>query len=524
MSSILLLSSDPDLLSTLQGFIAGAHGFVIGALGFIVAFGLAVFIHELGHFLAAKAFRVPVERFVIGMDKQAMGFLPNCIWERKWGETTYGISLVPLGGYVKMAGTVHPDIERYLDGDQPTKESEKKDNAASLQEQAYGDMAALYKKPFWQKVIIYGAGVSMNMVLAMLVMTFIFTKGFEDNAPLPAKVAWIAEDSPYANTALKTGDSVIAVNGVSVANADELLFAASVLSDPFMISLQRLSVASDLMPLPVGGPFNGSLTLLLKKPDGEQYTYSIPIDSEWKWTADFGSTFIANPAYIDFVNFNTPASKGGLQHGDFVKSIDGVPIVDWGHMRHIIRNSPEKTLHFVVKRKNKELKLEVTPWEDSDAKGIGQIGVIPGNPEKIREREKFREALTQAPKRVYIQTINYISNLKRLGSRVTEGNVTAVRRELGGPVGIAQVAYKMAQKGFDDWLRFLIGLNVALAVMNMIPFPVLDGGHIVFAIYEAIFRRPVPPQVLVPVMNGAVLFFIAFFVLVTFNDVMKLFS
>src|SRR5690606_7821306 len=80
-------------------------GFIIGALGFIVSFGLAVFIHELGHFLAAKAFKVPVERFVIGFDKEAMPFLPGCIWERKIGETVYGLSLVPLGGYVKMSGT-----------------------------------------------------------------------------------------------------------------------------------------------------------------------------------------------------------------------------------------------------------------------------------------------------------------------------------------------------------------------------------------------------------------------------------
>ena len=152
---------------------------LVGILGFLVAFGLAVFIHELGHFLAAKAFKVPVERFVIGFDKEAMGFLPRCIWEKKIGETVYGLSLVPLGGYVKMSGVVHPDIEKYLDGNEGggaapegvPADSIRADGVApgpdpkSLEGQVIQDMAALYKKPFWQKAIIYSAGVIMNLLL-----------------------------------------------------------------------------------------------------------------------------------------------------------------------------------------------------------------------------------------------------------------------------------------------------------------------------------------------------------------------
>ena len=165
--------------------VADVQAIAIGVFGFIGALGLAVFVHELGHFLAAKLFKVPVERFVIGFDKEAMGFLPRCIWERKIGETTYGLSLIPLGGYVKMVGTVHPEIEKYLEGEdekskaKPTGDNDpalagesisagfervrasgqKKNETPSLQEQALTDIAALYKKPYWQKVKIGRAHV-----------------------------------------------------------------------------------------------------------------------------------------------------------------------------------------------------------------------------------------------------------------------------------------------------------------------------------------------------------------------------
>jgi regulator of sigma E protease len=516
---------------TLLGVDFGFFGdVVIGILGFVAAFGLAVFIHELGHFLGAKIFGVPVERFVIGMDREAMGFLPRCIWERKIGETTYGISLVPFGGYVKMAGTVHPDIEKYLDGDgkdaKPAPVDSKdarpdgppRPTAAkatpSLQEQAMGDMAALYRKPFWQKVIIYGAGVFMNMVLATAVMTFLLAKGTEESAPYPARVAWIAPDSTFASTALRAGDWIVGVNGAQVADTDELSTEIS--------SLLKGKTLAEL------GSLSFNLDLQRRNEDGsvaEAYQYPVTLkDGDEPGIRDFYRVFYVMEPYIDFVNPNTPASKAGLRHGDVVASINGERVADWTHFRYLIEGSANKELDVVVVRKGAEVKVKLTPWEDAERPGVGQVGVVPGNAKKIINRLPLGEALLVAPVRVYDYAVNYVMRLGQLGKRATEGNVTAVRRELGGPVGIAQVAYKMAQKGFDDWLKFLIILNVALAVMNILPFPVLDGGHICFAAYEGIFRKPVPPQVLVPLLNGAVVVILIFFVLVTFNDVLKIFT
>lgn len=501
---------------------------VIGVLGFVVAFGLAVFIHELGHFLAAKLFKVPVERFVIGMDREAMGFLPRCIWERKIGETVYGISLVPLGGYVKMAGVVHPDIERYLEGEDAKKggapipaTAERADgpprpaaSTPSLQEQAIGDMAALYRKPFWQKVIIYGAGVCMNLVLAMGVVTFMFTRGFEESAPYPVRVAWIAPDSPLAGTALQPGDWVVGLNGESTPTPESFWGALAKLTGGKQLGSQELPSVTFTLNLE-------------RRPEGaalEKYDFPVTLEGNAEYTGRFLDAISRMDAYVDFVQPNTPAAKAGMEHGDRVLSIDGTPVADWAHFRHIVTSAAGRKLDVVVERKGREVTLQVTPWEDAENPGRGQVGVIVGNARKEVVREPFLTAVASAPGRVYNYTVNYVSRLKQLGGKLTQGNVTAVRRELGGPVGIAQVAYKMAQKGFDDWLRFLIVLNVALAVMNILPFPVLDGGHICFALYEAVFRRPMPPQILVPLLNGAVIFIIIFFVLVTFNDVLKIFT
>lgn len=472
--------------------------YLIGFLGFVVAFGLAVFVHELGHFLAAKAFGVPVERFVIGFDKDAIAALPRCIIEKKVGETVYGISLVPLGGYVKMSGTIHPEIERYLDGVEAP-------DPASLSGQAVGDINALYKRPFYQKFIIYGAGVVMNIILAMIVVAFMNWRGTMVDLPLPAKIAFIAPDSAYAATPLKPGDLITAVNGKAVADSDVLFTELAALQP----------AEKDAKPAPA--------KLTLKRADGTEYTHTVTLPDTDEQATDFNTVFSYNPAYVDFVVPNQPADKAGIAQGDTVVSINGEPVIDWAHLVWWIRKSSGVELNLEIRRGDQTIKTTMKPWESSDAKGIGQVGILRGNPEKRLEALPLGAAIADAPHRVMILTINYANALKGLGGKLLGGNVKAVQRELGGPVGIAQLAYRHARQGLNDWLRFLVLLNIALAVMNSLPIPILDGGHICFAIYEAIFRRPVPPKILVPVLNGALVFLLVFLVFVTFNDLFKIF-
>lgn len=471
--------------------------YLIGILGFVVAFGLAVFIHELGHFLAAKLFKVPVERFVIGMDREAMSFLPPCLIEWKWGETTYGIAPMPLGGYVKMSGVIHPEIERYLEG------GDAKPAPDTLQGQAMQDMGALYRRPFYQKFIIYVAGVTCNLILAGVVIVALKVKGVEVPLPSPAKISWIAPDGPYAGTPLKQGDVIVAVNSIPVKDDDEMVLA-----------LNKVT--------PVDAKVTSATLTMLR--DTTKYDFPLLItNNDEKAVAAFTSVFRYNYPYIDYVIPNQPADKAGIRSGDTIVAINGEPMEDWTEFQSMIRHSFQETLTIDVRHSNGEqASLQVTPWEHSDEKGIGAIGVVPGNPNKIVERESLGAALMSAPGTVIGYVSRYVGALRDLGKKVATGNVKAAQRELGGPVGIAQMAYRQAQQGFSEWLHFLMVLNIALAVMNLLPFPVLDGGHICFAMYEGIFRRPVPPRILVPMLNGAVVFIIVFFCLVTFNDLFKI--
>lgn len=453
-------------------------GFIIGMLGFIIAFGLAVFIHELGHFLAAKAFGVPVERFVIGFDKEAMPFLPRCIWERRIGETTYGLSLVPLGGYVKMSGVVHPEIERYLEGDaKPATEGDSqplpsqatrpdgiaptppvpKDN--TLQGQAMQDMNALYKKPFWQKIIIYGAGVVMNMVLAMGAVALLYAKGLEMDAPFKTQVGWLAPENPFLAMGIQTGDLLVAIDGQPIEDSEGME----------TILVERLAKddpAALAFPITVEREGEGTLTFDVDLASGENKV------------ADFFTTFILRPAHIDYVIINHAADRAGIVEGDLILALNGEVVHDWPHFVHIVRGSVGETLEVVLLRNGERIETALTPRENPEEPGIGQVGLVVGNPDKLFVQETILVALANSPQRVYNFSRNYVRQLGRLGQRAVEGNIDAVRQNLGGPVGIAQMAYRHAQQGFNQWLRFLILLNVALAVMNILPFPVLDGGQI----------------------------------------------
>lgn len=498
-------------------------GFFIGILGFIVAFGLAVFIHELGHFLAAKAFGVPVERFVIGFDKEAIPIFPGCIFEFRFRETTYGLALIPLGGYVKMSGVVHPDIERYIEGEEAAKGKSPSPTPASatrpdgvaprppeqksntLQGQAMQDMNALYRKPFWQKIIIYGAGVAMNMVLAMGAITFHFAKGFDQDAPFSTQVGWLAPDNQFAGMGVESGDRLVAIGDAPIADSEDL---EEVLSG----KLQADDPTALAFPITLEREGEGTVTI------------EVDLSEDDALLGQFLNTFVLRPAYADYVVINLAADRAGIKEGDLFTVVNGVEILDWNHFVHLVRGSAGTPMEVTVRRAGESIETTLTPHENPEEPGIGQVGVVVGNPEKNFVSEPLLAAMANSPGRVYNFSVRYVQQLGRLGQRAAEGNIAAVRQNLGGPVGIAQMAYRHAQQGFSQWLQFLILLNVALAVMNILPLPVLDGGHICFAIYEAIFRRPVPARVLVPLLNSAVIFILVFFVLVTLNDVLKIFT
>src|SRR5690606_27457340 len=165
--------------------------------------------------------------------------------------------------------------------------------------------------------------------------------------------------------------------------------------------------------------------------------------------------------------------------------------------------------------------LHITPHVSEYDKSQGQIGVQGGSPETVLVKMPLGEAVVRAPEMVWNSITRYLQQLGTLGKRLAHGEIQMVRRQLGGPVAIARMASYTANINLEYYIGFLIMFNIALAVINILPIPILDGGHIVLAAYEAVFRRPVPPKVLIPVLNGAFVVLITLFILITFSDLSK---
>ncbi|MBX3728632.1 MAG: site-2 protease family protein [Candidatus Sumerlaeia bacterium] len=507
---------------------------VIGILGFVVAFGLAVFVHELGHFLAAKLFRVPVERFVIGFDKEAMPFMPRCIVERRIGETTYGLSLVPLGGYVKMTGVIHPEIEKYLDDKEAAKKTDaeaeaaaaepapdgaedpiKKVSRASLTGQAMIDQGALYTKPFWQKTIIYSAGVFMNLVLACLVLTFHAVKGFYDDAPVPTIVGWQEPGSLLEQQDIREGDLLVAFDGKPVATNEDYYRAWGEIATALPEAKPERAAAMV------------DVTLTFER-DGQRFdrTFAFVWGSEEQPAPERMALvgMIRRPAHVTDVELYAPAWRAGIKRGDQIVEINGEPIGDWARMVHIVRGKLGEELTLTYERAGARQTVELTPVGSASKPASARSGIRGGTVGRIFIRKPLGTALVESPILVYHNTMRYLRALKNIGARLLSGDVQRARRDLGGPVAIAHMAHHQANLGLDDFLKFLVMLNIALAVMNILPYPVLDGGHIVLAAWEAIFRAPMSPRILVPVFNWGLIALLAFVVLVTVSDAFKIFG
>lgn len=515
---------------------------LVGAAGFIVAFGLAVFVHELGHFLAAKLFKVPVERFVIGFDREAMPFMPRCIWERKIGETTYGLSLVPLGGYVKMTGTVHPEIEKYLDGEPQKKdeaEAPKAEDGADASEsdvkmpgsttlagQAMQDMAALYRKPFWQKTIIYCAGVTMNLILAMGIVATMNVRGQLKDAPRPAVVAWQGADSLVAKEhGVREGDRIVAVDGKPVATDEE--YEEAVFDPiPWIEPLGFLSVLSYLPD-----DYVRDVTVTFDR-EGKQFDAAFSFDPDGSGDAEAdkrsGEVYAAlynlptKPANVGYVMRNKPAAEAGLQVGDIIASIGGEPISDWYEMYDVVSKNPGNSLDFEVYRDGATREFAITPEPSAGDSKLGLIGIMPGMANPVRDPKPVLASIAESPGDVANRTVAYALNLKKIFGKLFTGHFRQVREDLGGPVAIAQMAGYHANLGLDRFLQFMLMLNIALAVMNILPLPILDGGHVVLAAWEGLFGKPMSPRVLVPVLNGATVALLGFVVIITVSDLLKI--
>lgn len=429
-------------------------------ISFIIVLGILIFIHELGHFAVAKACGVGVEKF-------SLGFGPKLVGIRR-GETEYRISVLPLGGYVKMVGEAP--------GEEVSPELKAK---------------SFTHKPVWKRAAIVAAGPAMNLILAIALLPVIFMIGIQVPVYLDkaAEVGYVVPDEPAFKAGIKPGDTVKSLDGKEVRNWEDLL--AELAMNP-----------------------SKAVELTLTR-DSETIKTTITPETSEQTGAGYGGMFPPMKPVIGDVAPGYPAKDAGLKAGDLILAINGNRITHWAELEGIIHKSEGK-LKLLVQRDGKELTFEVTPKYNEEAK-VHLIGISRQDQTVLRQYG-FGESITKGISSGIEMTTKLFVVIKGL----VIGDYSL--KTLGGPIMIAQVAGKAAESGIADLLSLVAFLSLQLGIINLFPIPVLDGGHIVFFGMEAIKGSPLSERFMTVAQQVGIALLIALMVLVTWNDLYRIFG
>ncbi len=425
----------------------------------VLLLGILVFLHESGHFIVAKLLKVPVYRF-------SLGFGPALLKFRR-GETTYQISVLPLGGYVSMA--------------------EERKNAEGHDEL----IDRFNEQPWWKRVVIALAGPGANFITGFLAL--IVTSLVGVSVPdYDALIGPVPTTAPAARYGLVEGARVTAVEGQSVTSFQDMLARAGrvPLTQPLQLSITAPGGSAAEVSLPAAERIR-------------VFNDLVPPEAD----AVIGSVVIGTPAYLS-----------GLQVGDRVVAINGKPVVRWRELTEVVSKSPGKSLDFLVARAGKEFHVAITPQgpPTPDAWEGGRIGVEAPRARTYLARSTLKEALTTAfPLSMAISKQTFAGLFAVITRPVQSAS------SLGGPQMIMQIAGANAKRGAGDFIYILAVISFAIMAFNLLPLPVLDGGHVFLAALEAVRRRP-PSEWFTMVYQRIGLVLIgSFFVFVLYNDLSR---
>jgi len=411
-------------------------------VSFVVVIGILILIHELGHFFVARWTGVGVERFSIGFGPVLLR------WRGK--ETEYVLSAIPMGGYVKMMGEENP-VEG---GGGPVTDPGKE----------------FARKPLWARFLIVFAGPGMNFVLAIAIFAVVLaTLG---RPVWPAVVGKVAEGSPAAAAGLRTGDTIVALNGRPIAYWEDL---------------ERAIAASNGRPLELRVRRDGVERTVAASP--RLRTVPDPIFREPRETWDIGAGPQLAPQ-ISSVSPGSPAERAGLKPGDVVVSVAGQPVYTPEDLVEAIRTRPGQAFPVTVERDGRLLTLSVVPEAvkekapDGQEREVGRIQA--GIATKAVRFEPYSPVLAvgYGAARTWDMTVLTVKGLWKLVSRQIDSS------NIGGPIQIATEAGRQARDGMASLAVFTAIISVNLAVLNLLPVPMLDGGHLLFFVIEAILGRP----------------------------------
>jgi regulator of sigma E protease len=441
---------------------------------FIIALLLLVIIHEYGHFLVARLCGVKVLRFSFGFGKVLFR------WHDKRG-TEYAWSILPLGGYVKMLDESEdpvPEEERHL---------------------------AFNNKPVLARIAIVVAGPLFNFLFAFVALWLVLIIGIHSLAPM---IDAVKPGTPAADAGFKAKEEIVLMNDKPIVSWRDFQFA--------------------MMPL-MGS--NEDVTIVTKSMvTGKQETRILSL-LNWKWDAKkpdpLGSLglvpFIPTvPPIVGEVLADSPAAMAGIQVNDHIEMIDGKPFDDWLDLVEYVRQNPAKKLTLSILRKGQPITVSlVTGSKENNNKKEGFLGLRSQKVDWPKKWLRFqRQGPLEAVGSALTQTIELTTTTLSLIGRFITGKLAL--QNLSGPVGIAQGAGESGRSGMASYLAFLALVSISLGVLNLLPIPMLDGGHLLFYLIEFVCRRPLPDAVKSIGLYLGLAFLVGIMVLALSNDIARL--
>lgn len=426
-------------------------------LYFIITVGVLVLVHEFGHFIAAKLSGMRVDTFSIGFPPRAFG--------KKIGDTDYCVSWIPIGGYVKIAGMIDESFDTDFVGKPPQPDEFR-------------------SRPMYQRMIVVSAGVIMNFLLTFLIFYGInLANGRLFHAT--TTIGFVQPKSAAEQLGFRSGDKLIAVNGKKVNSWED--------------------VQTDFYLDDVAGPLHVEVIR-----EGKTNNLTVPA-GKVKPDEDFGLYPNHMHAIIDAVASGAPAAEAGIEAGDIITSIDSQQIATNAQVVDLVRERKGKLIQLSISRGNEEKHFAVMP--DSQGKIGITIGTTYTGPIK-----KYSYNVISAIPAGFDQTVGATGLLLKSIYQMITGKVSFTK-SIGGPIKIAQLATQSAEMGLVSFLGFMALLSISLAVLNILPIPALDGGHLAFLIYESIFRREVPAKVKLFAQQVGFALLLLFMAFVIYNDI-----
>ena len=434
--------------------------FVISLLSVAVLLGILILVHEFGHFATAKFFGVRVEVFSIGFGKRLVGFTR--------GDTDYRLSALPLGGYVKMSG------ENPMEG------------------QVTGDPREFMSRPRWQRLLVAISGPTMNIGLAIALLTGVYMVHFSYPAFFdePAVIGWVADKSPAATAGILPGDRIVKLDGVMTPTWEDVL--------------PRIAMyAGQSLDLTIQRGHDSIHKTLIPERDPDQFGNA-------GWKED-------QPNIITDLNPGMPAANAGMKEGDVITALDGKPVRSLPAIIKYLQETKGKTVDVTATRDGRDLHFTISPvLTDVEGSGDKHYRIGFGSQPMRVSHLPFPAAFSKSLEENRRNSLLIVELVKKMLQRKISV------RQMDGPIGIARASgAAVRQKGWIPFIELMVAISLNLGIFNLLPIPILDGGMILMLLIEGLIRRDISLQIKERIYQTAFVFLVLFAALVIYNDIAK---